>query len=125
MTDTAWLKLHEKDSRHYRYTHTRARAAALSLPSLTIYSTFTGGTHRFTCDGGHKIEANGHRLADRERGKERKERGDERDLTSNLQRRQTSERVIFQTTAVTDVKRGKESDKKTDRAIWLSDSSEL
>lgn len=103
-------------------TRSRARAAALSLPSLTIYSTFTGGTHRFTSDGGHKIEANGHSL---ERGKERKERGDERDLTSNLQRRQTSERVIFQTTAVTDVKRGKESDKKTDRAIWLSDSSEL
>lgn len=72
MTDTAWLKLYEKDSRHYRYTH--ARAAALSLPSLTIYSTFTGSTHRFTSDGGHKIEANGHSL---ERGKERKERGDE------------------------------------------------
>lgn len=40
----------------------------------------------------------------RQRGKKERE-GTARDLTFNLQRRQTSERVIFQPTAVTDVKR--------------------
>lgn len=106
VTDTAWLKLHEKDSRHSRHAKKRHYSRSPCL-SLGFYSTFMGCTHRFRSDGGHKTEANGQGLADKSKGEGRKERGRERgrDLTFNLQRRQTSERVIFQPAAVTDVKR--------------------
>lgn len=46
-------------------------------------------------------------MADNKREGKKKEKGSEIDQTFNLQRRQTSERVIFQPTAVTDIKREK------------------
>lgn len=103
VTDTGWLKLREKDSRHCR--HAPATASHVPFVCPRLYSTFTGSTHRFRCDSGHKVGANGRGLADKTKGEERKRGDGERDLTFNLQRRQTSERVIFQPTAVTDVKR--------------------
>lgn len=57
-------------------------------------------------------------MADKTEGKKDRERGDgEGDLTFNLQRRQTSERVIFRPTAVTDGKGERKSDKRMDKAI--------
>jgi len=60
-------------------------------------------------------------LADK---KETKKDG-ERNLTFNLQRRQTSERVIFRPTAVTNITRGRKRVIKRDGAVSLSDPSEL
>lgn len=80
VTDTAWLKLHEKDGRQWRPAPLRF---PLSLPSPLprFYSAFTGSTHRFRCDGGHKIEPNGRGLADKMEGEERKrERGTAREI---------------------------------------------
>lgn len=79
VTDTAWLKLHEKDGRQWRPAPLRFPLSL--LPSPRFYSAFTGSTHRFRCDGGHKIEPNGRGLADKMEGEERKiERGTAREI---------------------------------------------
>lgn len=78
VTDTAWLKLHEKDGRQWRPSRSGSRRLS---PPPRFYSAFTGSTHRFRCDGGHKIEPNGRGLADKMEGEERKrERGTAREI---------------------------------------------
>lgn len=79
VTDTAWLKLHEKDSRHCRHAASTFTLPSVSPRFLKIFFTVLSRAAHIDSDGGHKTEANGRGLADKMKGGRKKRGGSMRE----------------------------------------------
>lgn len=126
VTDTAWLKLHEKDSSQCRHAPRLAHALPVS-PSLSL-QFFPREAHIDSdVTAAHKTEANGRGLADKRRGGDKEREGTAREIWLLICKKTNIRGGDFPAHCCDGHKKEKKkgSDKRREGAIWLSDSSEL